>query len=72
MNSELRKGFERAERSRSGVKQHTFVFRVKDMEDGRQGNDIINEFCTLHKVLSIVFNVVDGHFVYFLVYKADE
>lgn len=51
-----------------GLRTHTFVFTIADMEHG-SGNDTINDFCEKHNVLSVVFSESKGKLVYVLIYK---
>ncbi|MBR6275939.1 MAG: hypothetical protein IKR31_03270 [Prevotella sp.] len=54
--------------SRHGVRQHTFTFTMEEAADGTV-NDVLDDFCNGHNVLSIVFSAVKNKLVYFLVYK---
>lgn len=76
MNKEITKALARAEREdcHKGIKTQTFVFNIKDMmADGLssngQGNEILDQFCEEHNVLSAVFNIVNTKLIYFLVYR---
>ena len=73
-NKEVEKAYNRAYGQQKGVKQKTFVFKMKDMEGSKEhpnglGNDILDEFCQLHNVMSIVFADKGDKFAYFLVYR---
>ena len=75
MNREYDKAMGRAGGlTRTGIKTRTFVFTVNNMQGSADnaegvGNNILEEFCESHQVLSAVFNVVGNKLVYFMVYK---
>lgn len=75
MNKEYDKAISRAKGlTRAGIRTQTFVFSVSDMQGtannaNGHGNDILDEFCEQHQVLSAVFNVVGNKLVYFMVYR---
>lgn len=53
---------------RHGVHQYTFTFTLEEVADG-SANNVLEDFCNEHNVLSIVFSAVKNKLVYFLVYK---
>ena len=78
MNKEIERtyerAYERAAKHRKSVYQKTFVFNVSDMEGSKEhpnglGNDQLDEFCSTHHVLSIVFEGKGNRLIYFVVYQ---